>query len=90
MRPLPEEKSWLQGGYKANSWSRDQHVPPAIYARDSSDVPVVRNLQQRLTGRTGTFLDRLGEEGVVIDLANIAASVDLGSSSENTFYRLNA
>lgn len=74
LRPQEEYKDWLQEGYKADSWSRDQSKDPSIYLSPGSIV---------------YYYNFIHTQGYPFDLENLTQSVDLQDNPNNTIYTLN-
>ena len=74
-RPIATYKDWLREGYNADSWSRDQSVPPAIYLRPRE--PQIY------------YYSYINNQGYPFDLIRLDEAVDLSSNPGSTFYDLN-
>lgn len=74
-RPTAPKKDWLEDGYNADSWSRDQSSPPPIYLR-----PRVKTL---------SFYSYIDNQGYPFDLNSLDNSVDLQLNPSTTYYDLN-
>ena len=74
-RPRTPYKDWLQGGYKATSWSRDQSRPPEIYLPPQAEVIY--------------YYKYIDDQGYPFDLTTLDQSIDLQSYPNKTFYDLN-
>lgn len=60
-RPRTVYKKWLQSGYKAVSWSRDQANEPLIYAPPNYFDKYFEHI-------AGDYMDLQANSGLIIDL----------------------